>query len=108
PTYGSAANEVAIPNSHTALREAIRAERRAELVFEDLRIWDCRRWKIAEQTDAGPFYGLNIRGGTHLSDLALYKRVVFENRVFQRKHYLWPIPQSEVERNRKCVQNPFW
>ena len=90
------------------MRDAIRAERRAELVFEDLRIWDCRRWKIAEQTDDGPFYGINIKGGSHLSDPLLYKRVVFENRVFQRKHYLWPIPQTEVERNRQCVQNPFW
>ena len=108
PAYGTAPGQIAPPPSQSAMRDAIRAERRAELVFEDLRIWDCRRWKIAEQTDDGPFYGINIKGGSHLSDPLLYKRVVFENRVFQRKHYLWPIPQSEVERNRQCVQNPFW
>ena len=106
--YGNSPGQLPIPTSQDAMREAIRAERRVELAFEDFRIWDCRRWKIAEETDGGPFYGINIRGGSHLSDPALYERVVFENRVFQRKHYLWPIPQSEVERNRQCVQNPFW
>lgn len=108
PGYGNQSEQVAEPASQEAMREAIRAERRVELAFEDFRIWDCRRWKIAEQTDNGPFYGINIRGGNQLSDPELYKRIAFENRVFQRRHYLWPIPQTEVERNRQCVQNPFW
>jgi hypothetical protein len=106
PEYGSA--DLPVPASQEAMRQAIRAERRVELAFEEHRIWDTRRWKIAEQTDAGPFYGINVKGGTGLSDPNLYKRTVFENRVFQKKHYLWPIPQGELERNRKLVQNPFW
>lgn len=108
PQYGTGPGMIPVPGGQDAMREAIRAERRVELVFEDHRIWDCRRWKIAEETDGGPFYGINIKGGTSLSDPELYERVVFEQRVFQRKHYLWPIPQSEIERNRMCVQNPFW
>ena len=27
-----------------------------------LRYYDTRRWLIAEQTDAGPFYGMNVDG----------------------------------------------
>ena len=30
-------------------------------------------------------------------------------RVFdQNKHYLWPIPQSEIYKNKRLVQNPGW
>jgi len=106
PLYGS--SDLPKPVGQQSVREAIRAERRVELAFEDLRIWDTRRWKIAEQTDNGPFYGISVKGGNHLSDPNLYKRMVFETRIFQKKHYLWPIPQTEMERNRKLVQNPYW
>lgn len=106
PEYGSAG--LPAPAGQAAMRAAIRAERRVELAFEQLRVWDNRRWKIAEQTDGGSFYGINVKGGNSLSDPNLYKRVVFESRVFLKKHYLWPIPQSELERNRKLVQNPYW
>ncbi len=106
PEYGSPG--LSAPASQVEMRNAIRAERRVELSFEEHRIWDTRRWKIAEQTDGGPFYGINVKGGSNLSDPNLYKRVVFETRVFLKKHYLWPVPQSEMERNRKLVQNPYW
>ena len=34
---------------------------------------------------------------------------VFQNRVFDKaKHYLFPIPQSEIDKNRNLVQNPGW
>jgi starch-binding outer membrane protein, SusD/RagB family len=102
-----------IPNlpaglTQSEMRDRIRHERRIELAFESHRVWDTRRWKIAEQTDGGPKTGMNVGEGTSFSDPSYYVRTVFENRVFQKKHYLWPIPQSEVERNKEWIQNPGW
>jgi hypothetical protein len=34
--------------------------------------------------------------------------VVVENRVFQKKHYLWPIPLNQLAQNPEIGQNPGW
>lgn len=94
--------------SQTEMRDQIRRERRIEFTMEHLRYFDTRRWKIAEQTDAGPFWGMNVNAGASNSDPAFFKRTVFENRVFRKSFYLFPIPQGEVERNPNLVQNPGW
>jgi len=91
-----------------AMREKIRHERRVELALESLRYFDTRRWKIAEQTDGGNFYGMNVDAGTKVTDLVFYQRTIFERRVFLKNYYLFPIPQSEIDRDRKLVQNPGW
>lgn len=90
------------------MRERIRHERRLELCLEGLRYTDTRRWKIAEQTDGGPFYGMNVDAGTKQTDLVFYQRTVFERRVFLKNYYLFPIPQSEMDRDKNLVQNPGW
>lgn len=91
------------------MRARIRNERRIELAFETHRYFDCHRWKIAEQTDKGRVYGLNISTGTNLKDDNFYKRVLIETRAFQTpKHYLFPIPQDEIDKNSSMVQNPGW
>ena len=90
------------------MREQIRLERRIELCFEQLRYFDTRRWLIAEQTDAGPFYGMNVDAGNSFTDEAFYERTVFETRVFRPEFYLFPIPQSEINRDPQIVQNPGW
>ena len=43
-------------------------------------------------------------------EATFYKRTVSENgnRVFQQKHYLWPINQIELNRNRQLEQAPGW
>lgn len=94
--------------SKEQMREAIRKERRVELAFENHRYFDTRRWKIAETTDNGPFKGLNINEGASVSDVSFYQPVVFENRVFQKKHYLFPVPQSEINKDDALVQNSGW
>jgi hypothetical protein len=94
--------------SQAQMRTAIHKERRVELSFENVRYFDARRWKIAEQTDGGPFYGMNINAGNSVQDPAFYVRTVFENRVFQKKNYLWPIPQQELDVDKNLVQNTGW
>ncbi len=91
------------------MRERIRHERRIELAFETHRYFDCHRWKIAHQTDGGSFYGMNIGAGSHLQDDAFYQRTTFETRVFVNPtHYLFPIPQDELDNLPMVVQNPGW
>lgn len=90
------------------MREQIRLERRIELSLEQLRYFDTRRWLIAEQTDGGPFYGMNVDAGNGFKDDAFYTRTVFEKRVFRKEFYLFPIPQSEIDRDPEIVQNPGW
>lgn len=90
------------------MRTEIRTERRVELCLEQLRYFDTRRWLIAEQTDGGSFWGMNIDAGNGFKDDAFYTRTVFENRVFRKEFYLFPIPQSEIDRDPEIIQNPGW
>ncbi|ACU62949.1 RagB/SusD family nutrient uptake outer membrane protein [Chitinophaga pinensis] len=102
PQYGS--ESLPAPAGQDALREAIRKERKIEMAFENNRFFDVRRWKIGEQTQNGPMYGLNIA-----SDLPDFlKVVVFETRVFNKRHYFFPIPTDDVNNDKQLVQNPGW
>ncbi len=102
PAYGSAS--LAVPVGQAATRDAIIKERRVELAFENVRFFDTRRWKIAEQTDNGPIYGLSIT--KNLPDFLTV--IPFETRVFTKRHYLFPIPSNDVNSDDLMVQNPGW
>lgn len=104
PAYGTGPDALPVPSGQEAMREAIHHERQVELCFENRRYFDTRRWKIAGQTDGGPFYGMNTNA--NLPDF--YSRWVFETRVFHKKYYLFPIPQFAMDRDEKLVQNPGW
>lgn len=99
--------EEAFPDktSQEEIKQAILRERMIELNWEGTRYFDTRRHLIAETEDNGPFYGMNVNGD---SKTTFYKRTVFENRVFKKAFYLYPIPQSEIDVNEKLVQNPYW
>ncbi len=95
--------------SQDEMRARIWHERRIELAFETHRYFDTRRWKIAAGIDSKEIHGMNIGAGTSLSDNNFYKRTVIEKRVFiAPKHYLWPLQQEEINKNRNLVQNPGW
>lgn len=102
PSYGSA--ELPAPVGQDAVREAIWKERRVELAFENARFFDVRRWKIAEQTENGPIFGLNV----DTNPPEFYSVVVLENRVFNKRHYFFPIPQNEINNNNLLIQNLGW
>jgi len=101
PAYGQG---VDAPVGQDAVRKAIRHERQVELAFENNRFFDVRRWKIAAQTEAGPFHGLDINSNAP----DFYNVVVFENRVFNSRSYLFPIPQADINADTKLVQNTGW
>ncbi len=104
PQYGAGVNPLPVPAGQAATRDAIRAERRVELAFENVRYFDTRRWRIAEQTDAGQFFGMDMtKNGT-----AFYTRTLLETRIFRKRDYLFPIPANEVLSVPAIKQNTGW
>ena len=81
----------------------LRNERMVELAFEDHRFWDIRRWKIADSTS--DIYGVKV---TKKDDVFTYERFLVESRVWDDKMYLYPIPDSELNKNPLLGQNPDW
>jgi hypothetical protein len=104
------------------MRKRIQNENRIEFAFECHRFWDVRRWMIANVTDNGDVHVLNAKpsaaelAGSGVSDVnseaagvaVFYKPVVIQTRVFMDKHYLMPVPQSEIDKDPKLVQNYGW
>jgi len=104
PQYGAGTSPLPVPAGQADMRTAIRNERRVELAFENVRYFETRRWKIAEQTDAGPFYGMDrTKTGT-----AFYTKTLLETRTFRKRDYLYPVPADEVLRNPLIKQNTGW
>lgn len=105
-TTGAGSDEyIHVDNTQEALRKIIRMERRVELCCEGLRYNDLRRWKEAEQTLDGPFYGMNYNGS---DPAAFYVRTAYQTRVYKKQFYWFPIHQNELDKNENLVQNPYW
>lgn len=86
------------------LREVIRNERRVELAMEGLRIFDIRRWRIAEDVLNGWAHGAQFGpSGVDNGYLRVNERTFDPSR-----HYLWPIPRDERNLNPNLGQNPNW
>lgn len=92
------------------LIQLCRQERRVELAFENHRYFDTRTWMIAPQVDGGPMYGMDTTypGSGDETPEGYWNRVVFETRVFNPNHYLFPFSQRELDRNTMLVQNYGW
>ncbi|MGV3503596.1 MAG: RagB/SusD family nutrient uptake outer membrane protein [Adhaeribacter sp.] len=91
------------------MRQVIQQERRVEFVFEEHRFWDLRRWKIAEQTLNGlqllALKTTPLAGGKFKHE-ELPINHANSKLVFLKPNHLFPIPQSEINRNGNLVQNP--
>jgi hypothetical protein len=91
--------------SQTELRNAVRRERTLELAFDGLRLFDIRRWRIAETVIPGAIQGITYMMNGQLTTVQVQ---AFE-KVFNRsRDYLWPVPQKEKELNPGLSQNPGW
>jgi len=91
-------------NTASQIRNFIRKERTVELAFEEHRVWDVRRWNVAEKALARPIYGIEV---TREGDRVVYTRKLSQNRVFEPKMYLYPIPEAEVWKT-NIENNPGW
>jgi hypothetical protein len=87
-------------NTQDKLRELVRRERMVEFSFEGPRLYDIRRWKIGSTVLTGSVLGA--------VDPATGKNVVVEQRVFNSKDFLWPIPLTEITSNPNMTQNAGW
>ncbi|WP_083891999.1 RagB/SusD family nutrient uptake outer membrane protein [Echinicola vietnamensis] len=94
-------------NTQDKLREEIKRERAIELAFEEHRFFDVRRWRIAGQEGvmSGQMWGLNLY--EQEAGNLVYRREPFESRVWEDRMYLYPIPQSEIDKG-YLQQNPGW
>lgn len=106
--------------TQTELRSIVRVERKSEFAFEGKRLYDIRRWKIAEQVMTGNLLGRIPRGllasapaidenGSPSYDNVSNKdqmRIIEVRQFDKNKNYLWPIPRIEVDVNEKLIQNP--
>ena len=94
---------VNMPPVAALTRDIIRNERRVELAFEGLRLFDIRRWQIAEVVMPSPaacgIDYINAQGQT------VRQCQPASARQFPARAYLWALPQTELDLNPNLKQN---
>lgn len=112
----------AITESGAALKARYRNERRIEMLFEEQRYHDARRWMIAPTTLGRKITFINVLGkfkpGKELKDTYKHDKTIFdytytpivdeahEDRTWVDKMYFRPIGRDEMNKNAKLIQNP--
>lgn len=95
PFVDQVRNRVKMPSladglDQTAMRKAIRYERRVEFALEGIRFFDLKRWGIAQQT---------------LNGFVRNPLTPNIKSVYPSYYDIWPIPQSEVDYNRPMLND---
>lgn len=110
----------AITETGLALKNRYRNERRVEMVYEEQRFYDARRWMIAPTTLGNKAVIIKVQGKLKPGKtVAIYKRsdndynytytpevTGLENRSWNDKMYFLPMSRAEIGRNNKLIQNP--
>lgn len=112
----------AVNASGAALKNLYRNEKRVEMVAEEQRYSDARRWMIAPITLGRTMTYITVIGkfkaGKSMSEPYRYDPTVYdytytpvdeiahENRIWVDKMYFRPFSRDEINRNAKLVQNP--
>ncbi|MGI6073637.1 MAG: RagB/SusD family nutrient uptake outer membrane protein [Fermentimonas sp.] len=91
------------------LRNRMRNEKRVEMMYEDQRYYDVRRWMIGEEA-YGDCYAANILypllDNKKTSKVPVITHIVFQKREWHNKMYFKPIYHDEILRNNLLIQNP--
>jgi len=87
----------------------IEQERMIELLHEDSRYFDVRRWGKYEESENEPIMGMNADATKE----SFYQRVIpntnrIAKRIVDRKLVFLPIPKWDLKRLPSCEQNPGW
>ena len=105
-----------VNNNGLSMREEIRAERTVELAFEGFRIDDLKRWYTASTEMPQDLLGIQY-GGTQWESVWTDQSnqlnadgciVIFSNRQWGEKNYLYPLPSDQTQLNPNIGQNPEW
>ncbi len=96
--------------------EEIRSERTVELFLEGFRLDDLKRWKTAETEMPQDQLGLLMTGTWFATNWTNQTRplnsdgciIMYSDRVWGQKNYLYPLPSDELQLNEKLGQNPGW
>jgi hypothetical protein len=102
-------NRAGLPDFTGDIKEALRYERQIEFVFENIRWYDIRRWKILDKvlTKAS---GVDIIETNDLdagTRTTTWRQIFVQNRGPISDKMLWfPIPIDEMNRAPQLIQNP--
>lgn len=99
----------AVYDDQLTFRKYLKHERQIELMGENQRYFDLRRWKDAPRDEADQIYGCNVLMTKEKAE-RYYDRVRVENMqaAFSQKMYFWPIQVDELKNNRRMTQAPGW
>jgi hypothetical protein len=103
---GVSTEELADP---TTMQKLIEQERMIELLNENARYYDVRRWGIYEDVESVPITGMNADSGKD----GFYTRVIpntsrIGSRLVNKKLVFLPLPLDEVRKLPSLDQNPGW
>lgn len=98
-----------ITDSGEALIKRYQNERRVELVFENHRIFDVRRWMIGEEA-YHPVHGVEVvyelNPDKTTATIPTITPVQIMTGSWEDKAYFFPISREEIDKNPDLVQNP--
>lgn len=98
-----------VTESGAALKARYRNERRIELMYEDHRFFDVRRWVIGPE-GYGKLYKANVtyklQPDKSTAEVPTVFHEVLEERAWIDKAYFFPILRDEMNKNNKLIQNP--
>lgn len=102
--------------NNLSMREEIRRERTVELVLEGFRIDDLKRWATAPDEMPQDMLGVQVTGTWFETNWTDHKRslssdgclILYSDRTWNDKLYLYPLPSDQLQLNPQLEQNPGW
>lgn len=99
-----------------SMREEIRRERTVELILEGFRIDDLKRWATAAEEMPETQLGVQVTGTWFETNWAAQARpldadgciILYDDRTWSDKNYLYPLPSDQLQLNPQLGQNPGW
>lgn len=102
--------------NNLSMREEIRRERTVELVLEGFRIDDLKRWATAPDEMPQDMLGVQATDTWFETNWTDHKRslssdgclILYSDRTWNDKLYLYPLPSDQLQLNPQLEQNPGW